>query len=1123
MALTIFQEPSKQLNKENNFYQFLIEKFSDTDMSIGLFFDVAIGEHQFSCLLLSPKGITVLEYIDSSGRLIGQEDSVWTIENSNGQSFINNPIFEMNQQRRILMNFFNNDGRKNLINIFGDKVSENLDTRHISFFLCFEQLTSDSKLLMDKKTSLWFKLTSKKMFISDFDSLRTSQFTFTENDSKEFSKALKIEDHKQQVHNESLNYCFVCDYSAQKCDQKYVNGYVVGVSNDIIQIQTRNVLLSIKYSKSDLIELKLINDFYKNVKEKMNVKFEINLFHLIKIDNQSFDFAITDYSIITIQPAWLVNVTDFTSLSFCERQAITRQFSKNPMNEAILKGISVNEAIKDLIPSQNNIYDKKNRINNSYQSVGKYLRSKIVECSVSGVASGQAKEDFKDKIKFEIKNIANWIDGRSFKGDPKYEEFVISPKLGLRGKLDIVFKDKNEILDIIELKSSKKDYFTNGIQFYHELQVVAYCMMVMLKQKKSLSQSSPSVIYSRATTGIETNATLNFQTFTNVAKFRNILLSSNIGLELPAEIDAHHAKYKKKCIACSDNDILKNITSIKDSDNSTKKIPQSKVDHFQFWCDFINTSKIDSYLSYNKLMGENIEIRKQKGKVVEGEFSCAGSHGDDWKYSIALTESNRSDFRDRDLILIMEKENYYNGEAKVGQIYNIENDKCEIIVNEKIDFIPRYISSYYNDSNDKINSVGLYNAFFNNESIYHAFYDDFSNDYIKLIRKLDLNLILGPPGSGKTTTICSRIINDIMDGKTIFVMCFTNRALDEIEQRLREDIYFNNKYFEDIVYRFNRKPSQNEKLENLSAKKIKVFLSTVHGTKTQMIDKWKNDIDICYIDEASQLNFTMCSNGFLARKHILVGDYNQLSPLVPMNLSAKFDKEIVKKSFFEILWKKIQKNDIDERCSYLSTQYRMNKEIAHYPFSKWYSEFRIDNFEKVENDKLKYFNNEWMEDEYKNILDPDIPSIWVQVDSNKNNANTKANLEEANVCCKIIEKFVKYGQDIKSNIGVIAPFRRQVNEIKNLVAKNIDDKNSDLVDTVDRFQGSQKEIIIISICSGENDNFLESDYRRLNVALTRSKFKRIIVGDISKAGKDLGGILNDGYTQMIKLKNKDTA
>ena len=68
-----------------------------------------------------------------------------------------------------------------------------------------------------------------------------------------------------------------------------------------------------------------------------------------------------------------------------------------------------------MIPSSDNKLDKKCRINNSYQSVGKYLRSKIVECSVAGVDSGQSKEDFKDKIKFEINNIANWTDNRTFK------------------------------------------------------------------------------------------------------------------------------------------------------------------------------------------------------------------------------------------------------------------------------------------------------------------------------------------------------------------------------------------------------------------------------------------------------------------------------------------------------------------------------------------------------------------------------------------------------------------------------------------------------------------------------------------------------------------------------------
>ena len=93
MALTIFQEPSRQSNRENSFYRFLIDEFSNTDMKWSLFFDVAIDNHHFDCLLLSSKGIIVLEYVSSSGRLIGQQDSVWTIQDSKGESFINNPIF----------------------------------------------------------------------------------------------------------------------------------------------------------------------------------------------------------------------------------------------------------------------------------------------------------------------------------------------------------------------------------------------------------------------------------------------------------------------------------------------------------------------------------------------------------------------------------------------------------------------------------------------------------------------------------------------------------------------------------------------------------------------------------------------------------------------------------------------------------------------------------------------------------------------------------------------------------------------------------------------------------------------------------------------------------------------
>ena len=1118
MALTVFQNQNTTYSNKD---QFIIDSFSDTDMDIGLFFEVSLNGVFFDCLILSPKGLSIIEYQECSGRLETSDFEDWIIEDSkNNLVNIGNPIEKIKSQRFALMNFFNDNQQEKLNKIFINKMSGNLDIRHISFFLFFDSLYVDSNISLSKKISMWFECVSKKTFVSEFDALRTSQFTFSLDEIQRFSNVVEISKIKNEQISIESKYCFVCDYSARKCDQKNINGYIVDIVDNIITVQARNDKFLIEYQKSDLSELQLIKDFYLNVHMRMKVNFEVNLLHLIRPSDggSSSDFIITDYTIVTIQPSWLVNVTDFTTLSFCERQAITKQFSKNPINEPILKGISVNEAIKDLIPDPDNILTKKDRIHNAYQSVGRYLRNNIIECGVVGIDSGQPKEDFKDKIKSEIKNIVNWIDNRDFKGRPKFEEFIISPELGLRGKLDIVFKENDEILDIIELKSSKKDYFTNGIQFYHELQVVAYCMMVMLKQKKKLDQSAPSVIYSRASVGIETNATLNFETFSNVSKFRNILLSSSIGLKLPMDIDDHHAKYKKKCIACSNSDIYKNISMIKKrkvSSDNQGLITKSKIDNFEYWYDFLNSSKIDSYLKYNNLMHKSVESRKQKGKLIEGEFVYVDKVFNQWKYNVLLSDNNQSDFRDKDLVLIMEKENYYDGAVKVAEIDAITNSKCEILVNEKIDFQPRFIATYYNDSSDKINNIGLYNAFFENDKIYRLFYDKVDASYNDLIEDLDVNLILGPPGSGKTTTICNKIIDDINNDRTVFVMCFTNRALDEIEDRLAKNNYFNQNNFQDIVYRFNRKKYHSNNANQVSSGKIKVFLSTVHGTRSEIISKWQKQFDVCYIDEASQLNFTMCANGFLGKKNILVGDFNQLPPLISTKLSSKFDTNTIKNSFFENLWDKIAKDNIGGRCEYLKVQYRMNKEIAAYPFSKWYGDFNVQNFKEIADGRLDYKDDNWENDDFREILDPENPSLWVQVDSVSDNQDKRVSIDEAKACSQIIEKFIEYGQDINEKIGVIAPFRRQVNEIKNLVSLSVDDVDKKLIDTVDRFQGSQKEIVIISICSGENDNFLETDYRRLNVALTRSRFKRIIVGDMNKAGKDLREILNDGYTQKI--------
>jgi DNA replication ATP-dependent helicase Dna2 len=98
------------------------------------------------------------------------------------------------------------------------------------------------------------------------------------------------------------------------------------------------------------------------------------------------------------------------------------------------------------------------------------------------------------------------------------------------------------------------------------------------------------------------------------------------------------------------------------------------------------------------------------------------------------------------------------------------------------------------------------------------------------------------------------------------------------------------------------------------------------------------------------------------------------------------------------------------------------------------------------------------------------------------------NPREADRVAAVVEAYVAAGVP-REAIGVIAPFRAQVAEI----ATRLPDTT---VDTVDRFQGSAKEVIVVSfVATGNLDGPLFEDHRRVNVALTRAKKALALVGD----------------------------
>lgn len=270
------------------------------------------------------------------------------------------------------------------------------------------------------------------------------------------------------------------------------------------------------------------------------------------------------------------------------------------------------------------------------------------------------------------------------------------------------------------------------------------------------------------------------------------------------------------------------------------------------------------------------------------------------------------------------------------------------------------------------------------------------------------------------------------------------------------------------------------------------------------------NFDVSIIDEGSQsMEPSSLISVTKSKKFIMSGDHNQLPPTI---LSDKA-KDVLSKTLFQRMINKYPEN------SYmLKIQYRMNEQIMEIPNKFFYGNELIAD-DSVKNHTIKDLINI---DDYDDILDPNKTVVFLNTSASdkkeeeqKFGSKSRRNIFESDVIVEILEKFKKRNFDLE-NIGIISPYFDQIE----LIEEKIKNKFNLVpeISTVDGFQGREKEVIIISnVRSNENSDigFLE-DYRRLNVSITRSKRKLIIIGD-SETLKE-----NVYYKNLIEhLKEKD--
>ncbi|GAB6028726.1 Tripartite DNA replication factor [Chamberlinius hualienensis] len=393
----------------------------------------------------------------------------------------------------------------------------------------------------------------------------------------------------------------------------------------------------------------------------------------------------------------------------------------------------------------------------------------------------------------------------------------------------------------------------------------------------------------------------------------------------------------------------------------------------------------------------------------------------------------------------------------------------------------------------------------------------------------DFLLIKGMPGTGKTATIAALVEVLVKLGRSVLLASHTHSAVDNILCKLLDKkIDFlrlgnSSRVKAEIkpytIEHFLKECQSVDELDNYAKSKM-VVATTCLGSNHAIFSQ-RNSFDYCIVDEASQILQAACLGPlFNCKKFILVGDPNQLPPIIK--------NDVVKDMNVDSLFDRL---DCSEALVELNSQYRMNGEIvrlanilSYRGLLKAASDDIFNSVLKLENieDGLKMFHSDQIS-MLRNLSSPVLENsvLFINTDAipiaEQSNGNKKLiNQVECRIALFIVQFFMKVGLS-ENQIGIITPFRDQVTYLRSAVHNAVE------VNTVDQYQGRDKDVIIIScVRDMVHDNMKGSilnDKRRVNVAITRARTKLIVYA--INAGGDAHTDIHGIYYERDPLHGKD--
>ena len=914
-----------------------------------------------------------------------------------------------------------------------------------------------------------------------------------------------------------------------------------------------------------------VNEEFKDTVEELWRYAQLNLLDVTVDDN-----GVYTPSFIVLEPDYLL---DISSLAECYKD-----YGSHPANYFLSRLVPIENARPLLLGNIANLFldewiyagEKEPDYTECMKKAFRQYPIELAACEE--LRNPQKEKEFAQDCRMHFEHIRETVQ-KTFlqpgynldKNDAVLEPSYICEALGIQGRLDYMQRDMSSF---IEMKSGKADEYAmqgrlepkenNRVQMLLYMAVLEYSMG---QERRSMH---PYLLYTRYPLLYPARAS--WAQVRRIINLRNCIVASEYGVQLH-----NHPSFTQRLLAQINPSVLNQKglqgrfweqylkPSISRFGERMELLTPLERTYFYTLYNFITkelyTSKLgdvncESRTGASALWLSTLDEKRDAGEILY-DLTIVENHASQaHKAFIILSipqyeETFLPNFRNGDVVVLYERnngmDNVTNKMVFKGNIESITDNELRIrlraaqqnplvfpensryaVEHDTMDttFRSMYLGlSSFMDANPERRELLLGQRPPRFDMAYEdritRTTDDFERVALKAEAACDYFLLVGPPGTGKTSRALRRMVEHFYacPSTQVLLLAYTNRAVDEICRSLSAilpqvdyirvgselscDARFRKHLLENVLAECN-----NRREVNIRMADCRIYVGTVASIASKPeLFKLKH-FDVAIVDEATQILEPQLLGILCARfkdgrngigKFILIGDHKQLPAVV---LQSNEQSEVhdeglrriglynLKDSLFERLYRFHLQEEHCRAVDMLCRQGRMHPGVASFPNREFYA------------GKLEALG---LPHQLENV---DAPVRFIPSERDTESVSGKTNRNEARIVAQLaadVYHLYKETFEVNRTLGVITPYRSQIALIrKEIQALGISALNEISVDTVERYQGSERDVIIYSFCvnylyqlkflpnlTEENGVWID---RKLNVALTRARRQLYITG-----------------------------